>query len=900
MEHPPVPSFIRRRPSSVSTTRESALPVVTGARLQRLIGEGSCGRVYEAVRDGGRVCAVKVLDPRSVNGEYLAYCIQKVRAAGMHLNVVPVLDFHPDDVDGPPWYAMPLLADQRDRQLVGRSLETRAAKADRALLWRWIDEMAAGLAWLHLHAIVHCSFKPRNVMLTAETRPTAQVSDFGQGWIGGVEALPLHDHIFYAPPEQLSEPTQIQFGIGERWDVYAFGVTAFRLITGKFPRAQEFVKHLDAPELHGELPDPADFADWLLQAPRLDWPDAPADATEARRREIVDKCLHLDPAQRWIDMREVREALGELDRGASEARTRAQLEEALETARREAETARQQAAGATRPRRVVATGGGGKAGLAWSVATLAVVGAGVGFTLWWLDHARLTSARESLSSRDTQLQAATVERDAGFAARDAALAKATATATAQEAEKKLALAQSEVASAMADQFFGSFLEAAGQLPADADRARLMLAGYEYFSQFVEKNRDRPELAEACLRARFNLAQVKAALSGGEEAARKFDEAREAIGEHLRTAPRGAGTEALRVREVDCALAAARLRMTGNVVSADVRQTLELALSAIQRDPAADLPPELARRAAELETLIAHGLGAEVTPDPAQITARLDRAINRLNAVMGGDKLTRPGDGLLLARAYFLRGQNERRLRQTENALASQIQAAEWALATPESAESALLLAECYGETGEMLAANAEVRDAARAFGEAIRTLSDLAQKYPTRDDLRFHLARRYADLAGVIRQHGDAARAVDYQRGAVEMVRALLDKDPASAAYAAALARMKADWANLLNLLNRKPEALAQARETLALLDKLQAGPPASVPEIERCLDIAQSYGVLGSVNEDAKEVAMAEQCFTKAVAHYESLAGVRAGDTSVEQGLTWTRARLAKLSAVK
>jgi serine/threonine protein kinase len=74
-----------------------AHPTVPGLRLQRLLGEGACGRVFEAVRDGGRVCAVKVLDPDAINHAYVDYCLGKMRELPPHPNLVPVLGVHADE-----------------------------------------------------------------------------------------------------------------------------------------------------------------------------------------------------------------------------------------------------------------------------------------------------------------------------------------------------------------------------------------------------------------------------------------------------------------------------------------------------------------------------------------------------------------------------------------------------------------------------------------------------------------------------------------------------------------------------------------------------------------------------------------------------------------------------------
>ena len=128
-------------------------------------------------------------------------------------------------------------------------------------------------------------------------------------------------------------------------------------------------------------------------------------------------------------------------------------------------------------------------------------------------------------------------------------------------------------------------------------------------------------------------------------------------------------------------------------------------------------------------------------------------------------------------------------------------------------------------------------------------------------------------------------------------MKSLLDREPGNPTFAASLARFKADLSDLLSSLDHKPEALAQAQEAIALLDKLSMpGPPGSYAEVDLRVSIARTYGLAGHVTEDAKQIAQAQACFSKAVAQYESVTALRAGDDALERDLTWSRMRLAKL----
>jgi tetratricopeptide (TPR) repeat protein len=506
--------------------------------------------------------------------------------------------------------------------------------------------------------------------------------------------------------------------------------------------------------------------------------------------------------------------------------------------------------------------------------------------------------RSLLAAGHGEVDRLTAERDQAVAARDAGGVQAQAAVAAASEASKVAARNLEAAHLAADQFFGGFLEAARQLPAEGERSRLFVSGYEFFSRFLELHAADPVLAESCLRARCHLAEIKLAMGGGADAADKFDEARRHIEEFLVRNPQHPEARDFQLRAADCALNAAQIRLQAGQASDTTLGALDPALAALESLVRTDGgSPTLERRVAQGEMMLAQCQMSRLDGDIADAARRAQHAADLMNRLLADPRHVRPEDKLLLARAYFLRGQCERSARSIEPALASQVEAAQLLLECGDASDALFLLAQCYGETGEMLAANGEVRDAARAHGEAVKLLGEMVRRSPERADWRFALARRYADVAQLVRDHSQPARALDYQRGAVELVKSLLDREPGNPTYAASLARLKADLSDLLSSVGQKPEALAQANEAIALLDKLgMPGPPGSNADVDLRVSIARTYGLAGHVAEDANQLTQAQDCFSKAVAQYETVSALRAGDDALERDLTWSRMRLAKL----
>ncbi len=91
--------------------------------------------------------------------------------------------------------------------------------------------MAASLSHVHEHRYLHLDFKPENIMVSDSYNPTLIDFDLAIPRPEKPRRLPAQSGtLAYWAPEQIArEP------VDERADVFAFGVTAYEMLTGKKP-----------------------------------------------------------------------------------------------------------------------------------------------------------------------------------------------------------------------------------------------------------------------------------------------------------------------------------------------------------------------------------------------------------------------------------------------------------------------------------------------------------------------------------------------------------------------------------------------------------------------------------------------------------------------------------------
>ena len=278
-------------------------PTLPGYQIAEFIREGVCGSIWAAEDPVGNPVAVRCFNHLSVNLDLLREVGRRLDgASGEGHGPIPIwlqgLDL------SPALEVTPLIADVVDDQLVPRNLQVRlldylgTTEAEAV-----VKCLAKALATLHRHQVVHGNLKPGNVFISEEGR--ILVADYGLGLMPDIDYLGFTDALLYMAPEQLLDPSGFYREEGYRWDVFAFGVLAYRLLEGHFPRCHENFEDV-APaagvlEQDGIEVDFEGVAEELMQQEMRPWEGE----HDAALKRIVERCLSLDPAERFRDMVEL-------------------------------------------------------------------------------------------------------------------------------------------------------------------------------------------------------------------------------------------------------------------------------------------------------------------------------------------------------------------------------------------------------------------------------------------------------------------------------------------------------------------------------------------------------------------------------------------------------------------
>ncbi|KAG2501064.1 hypothetical protein HYH03_000883 [Edaphochlamys debaryana] len=211
--------------------------------LERRIGSGAYGTVYSGRWGGGRV-AVKVVP--LAEGEGGAVCPAAVESIRQEVQVLSRLS-HPHIIRFFGACLAPPNVCIVEELAAGGSLHGRLHARRRATgakiyppmsliqVLRLGLDVAGAMAYLHSLNVVHRDLKPQNVLL--DESGAAKVADFGIAKIKDRTLMSTRNaHAgtpAYMAPEQFEGRP-----VGEKVDVYAFGVTLWECLTGEQPWAE--------------------------------------------------------------------------------------------------------------------------------------------------------------------------------------------------------------------------------------------------------------------------------------------------------------------------------------------------------------------------------------------------------------------------------------------------------------------------------------------------------------------------------------------------------------------------------------------------------------------------------------------------------------------------------------
>ena len=246
-------------------------------RIERLLGKGGMGEVYEAEHvEQQRRVALKILSQGLQSREDRERFLSEGRLAASISHPHTVYVFGSEEIAGVPTIAMELVpgGTLKDRVAANGPLPVRDA-VDAIL------QVIAGLEAVHARGLLHRDVKPANCFV--EVDGTVKVGDFGLSMsarighpnpneVGLILGTPA-----FAPPEQLQGNA-----LDVRTDIYAVGATLFYLLTGRPPFDDTDLATVITRAIQDPAPSPRQ---WRADVPK-------------RLAGVVATCLAKAPAAR--------------------------------------------------------------------------------------------------------------------------------------------------------------------------------------------------------------------------------------------------------------------------------------------------------------------------------------------------------------------------------------------------------------------------------------------------------------------------------------------------------------------------------------------------------------------------------------------------------------------------
>ena len=210
-------------------------------QIRGLLGRGGMGKIFKVEHPLiEKIFALKLLDPDPLLVQLMGwdqiFQMFKTEAKTIgglrHPNIVELLDY--DQAGEKPYYLMEYYVNNLGL-MIGETFrterESRTISIDKAI--RYTVQTLNGLDCMHHAGIIHRDVKPFNLLVTDQD--SIKICDFGLSKLRGEKFIGPPSLKFgsgwYAPPEQEDAPDSVDCSA----DLYAVGITIYRMLTGRVP-----------------------------------------------------------------------------------------------------------------------------------------------------------------------------------------------------------------------------------------------------------------------------------------------------------------------------------------------------------------------------------------------------------------------------------------------------------------------------------------------------------------------------------------------------------------------------------------------------------------------------------------------------------------------------------------
>ena len=822
--------------------------------------------------DGGDV-VLKVFDGMAISRPALQTSAKRLAAGGWPDGVMRVLDY--DYNNRPAYHVMPMAADTIEgrRDPVPRSLQHQLDAHPGEDTWPVLRGIARALAAMHHKRVAHANLKPGNVFFSESGE--VMLADWALGNMPGVGHMKFTDALLYQPPAQLRSPDGFFHEDGYRWDVYAFGTLAYRLLTGRFPRCHEIFASVAPPQgltrrddIHADL---TKLAANLERHATITWPDEPADDVEAGMREWIVRCLDLDPHKRPASMIDVVAGFERVEQDVATHKEHARL---LDRRRR---------AG----RRAL------RAYVAFAIAAAAAV---VMAALWWMETTELEDARAANVLANETIaetrQDAAMAVEAAEAARSQAEAETRATREAMGDELKTAKARLHASREIGDRLFAwSIKQDHLDLPPLDDRQQRLEQLADYFTGFLEETSGMEGLEVERARAQLQLAEISLAAGDVEHAGARLAVAADAAG-HF---------------DEDAAHA---FRMARNMVLLGLLQHGEgkdAGLDTFRKagEMLAALPPGDAEadRVRHLSAVVDIHLAGDLSADGGDEEAL--ELLVEASQVLDDLADARPESRVLssqLAETYMTSATILDALGRSGEARETR----ELAIAglrrlldeSPDDARLMLTLAGGIGAMAESAVLAGNIDEAMEKSSESAALLDAVLSSQP---DNPTAISRKAAQLglrAGILRDQGKAGEAIERYTEGIGLLEAARESKPEDGMIIYRLALLTWQMARMTGIEGDLEAEIVMLRKAVDLIGQSESAAASGGPREEQTqLSSAYLFGDLGHALELDGEKEEAIAAFEGALESWRALVDAHPEREEFADGLAWCERRLAELA---